>query len=91
MGMKQGIYVIEAHDGNRVDQITRVVVVAIDTAEAEIKAASAVWPQADMSQRAEMIEDGRLELGRLGDYDPGITGARMSTGAVVAVQRIGQR
>lgn len=84
---KQGIFVAEVRDGRVID---RYVVVADSAERAVLKVAAFQWPQADMNQRAEMVEEGRIELGRLGDYDPGITGASMSRGAVIAVQRIGR-
>lgn len=88
--MKNGIYVIEAHDGNHVDIVNRYVVIAeTATAAAEI-AAGYQWPSATKKQADSMIED-RLDIGRVGDYDPGITGARMTIGSIVAVQRSGQR
>jgi hypothetical protein len=91
MSIQQNIYVVEAHDGNNVDQITRAVIIAVNAAEAEVKAAAIIWPGADMTKRAELIEQGRVTAGRLGTYEPGITGANMSRGACIAVQRIGQR
>lgn len=90
--MKHGIYVVDVDDGNFVGQTTRVVVYAVDAAEAEVKAAAVAWPAASFDERANMIEQGRVRVGRIGTYDPGITGAQMtSLASCVAVQRMGQR
>ena len=89
--MSHGIYVAEVSDGNNVDQRTRIVLVAVNAAEAQTKAAAIVWPQADMALRAAMIEDGRVDIGRLGDFNPGITGEALSRGSCIAVQRMGQQ
>jgi hypothetical protein len=89
--MKHGIFVVEVDDGNHVTIIDRYVLVAETAAEAAWKAGRAQWPTASEPQLESMLADDRVTVGRLGDYDPGITGARMSRGAVIAIQRIGAR
>ena len=72
------VYVVEAQlDRERID---RYVVVAENAAQAEEWAA----------KESNLAKD-EVVAGRLGPYQPGITGASMSRGHWIAVQRIGQR
>lgn len=84
------IYVVDVHDGNNVDQVSRYVLIAESAADAEIQASHRQWPAATPEQRHDLIKD-RVTTGRIGEYEPGITGESMSRGAFIAVQRMGQR
>ena len=85
---KAGIFVVEVDDGNRVSIIDRYIVIAETAAEAAWTAGKAQWPTASQPQLESMLDDERVKVGRLGDYDPGITGARLSQAAILAVQRV---
>ena len=84
------IYVVDVHDGNNVDQVSRYVLIAESAADAEIYASRKQWPGATAEARAELIKD-RVEAGRIGTYEPGIAGATLVRTDMVAVQRMGQR
>jgi len=88
--MTTGIYIVDVHDGNHVDQISRYVVLAESTEDAERYVAAKQWPAATPEARRELILD-RCTAGRLGTYDPGITGASLARTDFIAVQRMGQR
>jgi len=77
--MKHNIYTVHVTE----DRERRTVVVLIaETGQQAVERAIANVPGAT---------DEDAEVGMLGVYDPGITGAALSQGAVVAIQRIGHR
>ena len=81
------IYLVRVTDGNRTYRTDRYVVVATSSSDAARLAADEQWPAADTEARKALAADeDRVEVGRLGSYDPGITGARMlqSIGDLVA-------
>ena len=77
--MKPNIYTVHVTE----DTERRTVVVLV-AETAEQAAAEAIYQTPGARP-----ED--AEVGMLGVYDPGITGARLSQGAVIAIQRLGQR
>lgn len=91
--IRHGIYVVEVDDGGETQRLTRYVLIADNAESATLKAAALAWPGTDPITRRAMADEqsGRVRVGRLGDYLPGIEGGRMSRGDAVAIQRIGQR
>lgn len=77
--MTEAIYTVHVTEDH--ERRTIVVLVADSASEAAEKAIGHV-PGATLDD---------ADAGRLGDYAPGISGAALSRGAVIAIQRVGQR
>jgi len=67
----------------------RYVIIATSAQEAEEIALTAEWPM--MTKKGQLDAHWRVELGRLGDYNPGITGAGLTQDAIVAIERWDER
>jgi hypothetical protein len=74
-----GIYLVE------IDDRVRYALLA-ETAENAVRLAARIqWPAAKEDALAEVILD-RCTVGRLGDFDPGIEGARLVRASIIAIQ-----
>lgn len=76
-----GIYVVEVRAA---PVAARYVVIALTGTEAAEIVAAERLPDSDVEARRKLRDE--VEVGRIGTYDPGIGGARMVPGSVVAVQ-----
>jgi hypothetical protein len=87
-----GIYVVFlniAKDQQATAMNQRLVIVAESALEAEQIALNFEWPT--MTELGRKDNRWRTEVGRIGTYDPGITGAAITQDVVVAIERWDER
>jgi hypothetical protein len=94
---RPSIYVVEVDDGNRISVVTRYVLIADTATAAEGIVARRHWPEHDWDRGPSQDPtppdlSARMEVGRLGAYDPGSTGAALAQRwPLLAVDKVGAR